>query len=652
MRSRDRLIQVVLVLLAGGLLAVAAALQGPIRSAGQANEFITPETEAALQANPELSMLTSLPGGLRVLAVNYLWIRSQQAHNAGRHYDAYQLAELITQLQPYQPGVWAFQAWNMAWNISVKTNTPEERWRWVYAGVELLRDRGIPLNPRSLALYKELSWIFFSKIGDTLDEAHWTYKARWAGMMQRVLGSPPHEDTLAETLAEQTARAIDAFRPIAEAPLDKDPRRQGREPFQDDQRAVLLQDPAVADLAGKLAPLGVKLDDSLLVAFNAWSLDPSVAIVRNAPPQPANDAERALRDLLNDLAHAEPLAKALAWVRAQTLWNQYRLDPGFMLELMTRYEVPLDWRHAVAHGLYWASYGEKMNPPENPKEMTALNNSRNVLNSLKKLTATGLVNLDQRPDAPLYPAYFESADLRYIEPTHQQHIRLAEQVIEISGKPFEKNTFAGGHANYLKEAINMLTADGRIAAAQRYLDWIREKYKKTGRDWDFDNVEDFVIHHLGKDSTIRYVIVLELMQFTLKRAMIARGIADNPEEYQQRMAFAVRLHNFYQKDATTRLKLLPMRDMTAMMLSNLMIRPRVFGVALTIEQRSDIYLAMQDQPEILVRVYHRIEPVLRRLCKENDLNFEAAFPPPPGLDAFRQQLKQRMTGPQQREKID
>lgn len=634
------------------MLAGGAALQEPIRSAGKANEFITPETEAALEANPELSMLTSLPGGLRVLAVNYLWIRSQQAHNAGRHYDAYQLAELITQLQPYQPGVWAFQAWNMAWNISVKTNTPEERWRWVYAGVELLRDRGIPLNPRSLILYKELSWIYFSKIGDTLDEAHWTYKQRWAGMMQRVLGSPPHEETLAETLAEQTGRAINAFRPIADAPLDKDPRRQGREPFQDDQREVLLQDAAVADLAAKLDPLGVKVDDSLLTAFNTWSLSPEVSVVRNAPPRPSSDSEKALSELLNDPAHAEPLAKALAWVRAQTLWNQYRLDPDFMLELMTRYEIPLDWRHPVAHGLYWASYGVKMNPPENPKSMTALNNSRNVLNSLKKLTATGLVNVELRPDAPLYPDYFESADLRFIEPTHQQHIRLANELIAISGRPFERNTFASGHANYLKEAINMLTADGRIAAAQRYLDWIRENYKRTGPDWEFDNVEEFVIHHLGKDGTVRYVIALELMQFTLKRAMLARGIADNSDEYQQRMAFAVRLFSFYQKESTRRLKLPPMRDMLAMMLSNLMIRPRALGVALTIEQRSDLYLAMQDQPEVLVRVYHRSEPVLRRLCKENELDFEAAFPEPPGLAEFREQIKQRMTGPQQREKID
>src|SRR2546426_7953234 len=36
--------------------------------------------------------------------------------------------------------VWRYQAWNMAFNISVKFRDPADRWRWVSRGIELLRD--------------------------------------------------------------------------------------------------------------------------------------------------------------------------------------------------------------------------------------------------------------------------------------------------------------------------------------------------------------------------------------------------------------------------------------------------------------------------------------------------------------------------------
>src|SRR5207253_542677 len=70
-------------------------------------------------------------GAFRGLFVNILWIRANQLKEDGRYHESMDLARAITQLQPRFPQVWVFHAWNMAYNISVATQTPDERWRWV-----------------------------------------------------------------------------------------------------------------------------------------------------------------------------------------------------------------------------------------------------------------------------------------------------------------------------------------------------------------------------------------------------------------------------------------------------------------------------------------------------------------------------------------
>ena len=193
------------------LVAGAALLQGPLSRVSGAHEQLALRERIARE-NPEYMILTVAPGGLRAPFVAYLWIRAEDLKNEGRFYDAKQNADLICMFQPRFAGAWAFNAWNMSYNISVATHTPRERWNWVSNGFKLLRDKGISYNPKALNLYKELSWIFFHKIGGTTDNMHRYYKRRLAGEMQRLL-APPSYGTTREVVA--------AFRPIAEAPLDK-----------------------------------------------------------------------------------------------------------------------------------------------------------------------------------------------------------------------------------------------------------------------------------------------------------------------------------------------------------------------------------------------------------------------------------------------
>jgi len=101
-----------------------------------------------------------------------------------------QLADWISKLEPHCDTVWIMQAWNMAFNISVKCKDFNERWRWVQRGLQLLHE-GIKYNPGDITLYKELSWFFRFKIGQNLDDAHMLYKYRWAQEMQDILGGHP-----------------------------------------------------------------------------------------------------------------------------------------------------------------------------------------------------------------------------------------------------------------------------------------------------------------------------------------------------------------------------------------------------------------------------------------------------------------------------
>ncbi len=99
-----------------------------------------------------------------------------------------QLADWITKLEPHFTQVWLVQAWNMAYNISVKFKDPSDRWRWVQRGLELLRDEGLQYNPHDVLIHRELAWFFQHKMGANLDDAHVYYKQAWANEMADVFG--------------------------------------------------------------------------------------------------------------------------------------------------------------------------------------------------------------------------------------------------------------------------------------------------------------------------------------------------------------------------------------------------------------------------------------------------------------------------------
>lgn len=257
-------------------LIMTTAILGLIVCLGAASLLIQPinDQRVELQFTANEDVMKNLPpkyavpyialGAFRGPMLNFLWIRLEDMKQEGKFWEAKQLSEVITQLQPRFPQVWANRAWNLAYNISVATHTPRERWHWVSEGIDLLRNEGIPHNPNALLLYKELSWIFLHKIGMFSDDLHRYYKAKLAEEWHYLLGEPPYG--MADVVENgkpvlgpdgQPAREwapIAAFRPVAEmydryintVNLSRAARKHIRE---------LLRDPLLKDRVQEFAEL-------------------------------------------------------------------------------------------------------------------------------------------------------------------------------------------------------------------------------------------------------------------------------------------------------------------------------------------------------------------------------------------------------------
>jgi hypothetical protein len=189
--------------LAIALLVVAGFLQ-PVLNRQRAALGLT-RIAPLENAPPVLAFTTVALGSFRGLIANALWIRASDLQDQDKYFEQVQLSSWITKLEPHFVQVWLVQAWNMAYNISVKFPNAFDRWRWVQRGIELLRDDGIRYNPREPLLYRELAWFFQHKMGQNLDDAHLLYKYEWGNEITNVLGGikPNYEALLNPRTAEE-----------------------------------------------------------------------------------------------------------------------------------------------------------------------------------------------------------------------------------------------------------------------------------------------------------------------------------------------------------------------------------------------------------------------------------------------------------------
>ena len=215
----SRLKKVILIVLACGLLFGVARVQSSLNH--ERDQLGLTRVQPLENAPPLLAFTTVALGGFRGLISNALWIRASDLQDEDKFFEMAQLADWITKLEPHFVQVWLVQAWNMAYNISVRFKDFPDRWRWVQRGIALLRDDGLRYNPNELLIYRELAWFFQHKIGQNLDDANMYYKQAWANEMKTVFGGKT--PNLDELINPQTDDARERARLLREK-FKMDPR--------------------------------------------------------------------------------------------------------------------------------------------------------------------------------------------------------------------------------------------------------------------------------------------------------------------------------------------------------------------------------------------------------------------------------------------
>ncbi|NJL31554.1 MAG: hypothetical protein HC898_07955 [Phycisphaerales bacterium] len=458
--TRHHWIQLVCVVLMLLLWAAAGMLSTPIRAQRLETQIYTPIQTQSISGQATVSTVTTAAmGAFRGLVADILWYRTNKLKEEGKFYEANSLAEWITALQPSFASVWVFHAWNMSYNISVATYTPQERWDWVNKGIRLLRDRGIPLNPKNVLLYKELGYIFFHKVGGYMDDMHWYYKRQLAQEWQEVLGAPVDSNDI--------EKVVEPWRKIVDAP----------DTLVDLQKKVATVEPLLAELDR----LGFEADVSLLrqvgrlLMFKQSADAEALGLVSTERP---DLYDRRLVELYQKPAHQEAWDALLPYMRKQALRDVYFMDPAFMLDLMLPQDQggygfgPLDYRHPAAQALYWNARGTFVSTDlKGDVKFDLLNTYRQVVHSLQSLTDSGRVNfdpisghLDLLPDPRFIPAYEKAWELAIED-------LLAR---EYRGNPRE--SYQAGHENFLLKAIVWCYLYGSQDEADRYYRRVRELY--------------------------------------------------------------------------------------------------------------------------------------------------------------------------------
>jgi len=153
---------------------VTAQLQGPIKWTREAEGMA--HSEALVESAPNDAMLLLL-GGFRAVAVVVVWISAMNAQEEGKWHEIRPLMQLITRLQPHFAEAYIFNAWNQAFNISHETEGLEDKWGWVMAGYDFLRE-GVRRNPHLYEIKFWAGWLLYTKVAENLDTEQRIYFTR------------------------------------------------------------------------------------------------------------------------------------------------------------------------------------------------------------------------------------------------------------------------------------------------------------------------------------------------------------------------------------------------------------------------------------------------------------------------------------------
>lgn len=495
----NRLVQLICVILAASLL-LGSSLIAPVIDQQRVKLQLTAKIDKGEEMPASVAILTTALGAFRGLIVDMMWYRTEMLKRDGKYAEADTWAGWITKLQPRFGQVWVFQAWNMAYNISVETYTPEERWGWVQKGIHLLRDEGIPYNESNILLYKELSWQFLHKVGQNTDDMHWYYKSELAREFEILLGDQAEGGT--------TQQVIDSFAKIANAPDSVD--------------GLMSQDKAVAQLVADLAALGHEADSELLKQIGFIQMYERAGALHYMTDEQKQrlyedeEIDGGLEPIARDDERSETLDKLLNVLRKSTLKREYNMDAQFMLKLMKdevwddveeakqfgedreRVPMPLDWRHPGSHSLYWSVLGTtKAFHVVNKEDIDQLNTYRNNIHAIQLLFYNG--DIDYDPTLPQVEGRIQlGPDPRFIPAYDIAMERGAAWAVEQFGG--SQDSFAMGHMNFLEKGVKWSYYYGLNEQALRLYEKVGRLYgdRREAEDGRYDvPMDEFVENDLG-----------------------------------------------------------------------------------------------------------------------------------------------------------
>jgi len=520
------------------LLGGAARWIEPIQKRRQAERLTAAPLDQV--ASPDMVLPVLMAVG-RAPVVDYLWLRAVRLKDEGRYFDALQLSKMICTLQPRFAPVWAFQAWNMAYNISVTQETGEERWRWVRNGIELLRDSGIPMNPHDTQLYRELAWIFFHKVADYMDEKHWYYKNQFALMMEDILGPGDHCD----------------WEGIAAAPGDWN---------------KVAADEAVRSLLEECKARGRDLSQPgvLLGLLNQRA--------ERKRSEESPDAD-PVWEVLDDPARAKAIHAVECYWRALRVRTEPKLDPDRVVALRKAYG-PLDFRLAEAHAFYWSWLGVNLGGNRAVRlDVQQLNADRIQNYCLQNMFRRG--RLIMSPEARKGVPPLLLPDTRFI-PIFEEIVKENSKRYLPSERTDQSNVegvsanFEAGYVNFMRDAVVALYEEGNRSAAQEYFDRLRRDHGHPDYERGLDQFVTTVILDQLKQMTVAQALARVTGYITQGMALFAYGHDSQAAQY---LVLARAVYEKYHESLPKRSGLGKFEELVrnAMTLMEPRLRPEVYA---------------------------------------------------------------------------
>ncbi len=632
---RDRWIQIIAAVVMIASLVGAGWLMPAINAS--ASNYQLKYTDEAVAGAPAAVVVAQSIGVVRGIIANYLWIRADKLKEDGKFFEAYQLSRWITQLQPRYASVWQFQAWNMAYNISVATHTREERWQWVNDGIQLLRNYGIRYNPSEMMLYRELAWFFLHKIAGFTDDANKYYKQQLADEWQGLLGEPPYS-------ADGRAAAM---KRVADAPERWD-------------RVVEMQ-PAAADLLKDLYSAGFDLDERLLrtiestrsltaspVAIRSGMAEQFAKVTDSSRLSPQGLAVRQLQPVLTNEAYKDAWPLVLAYARKRVLLDTYNMDPAYMLQFMGEFG-PLDWRSPSAHSLYWAAVGvERGLSRREQNKFDRVNTDRILFHSEQSLKRGGRIYYDFVSKEISY-----GPDLRFIPYYEQTYVMMYQRAADAFGLT-DPVTFLDGYRNFLIDSVREYYMFGEYEKAQEVYDRLRTDNKFFQEDkpqrFTFPLEESIINETADRWSSINVAtndcIALLSTAFRLGLGRGDQKVFDS----NVRMARAI-FDNFLGEVGNAKTAVTPESGRLPFEWSAFMLQAfqmamtddiSTMGEKMALWERADNDLKLKCYDTILTSLADNLQRSGLR-----DLTLDHAFPPPSGIEAYRKQKQlESQNGPE------